>query len=198
MIYDTLVLRARWQSRGSSRRWSTNGPPRRTSSPGPSLCATAWNSTTATPVTSEDVVPSLKRWAVRDPLGQALFSKVAEVKAIDPKTFQIVLKAPTGIMLQALGKPSGNAFIMPRKVAEDRPCQADRRLHRLWPLHLRQERVEARRQDGLHQEPQVQAQARAPRRVSPAARSPKSIASNGSPSPTSRPRPARSSRARST
>src|SRR6187455_1523551 len=39
-------------------------------------------------------------------------------KVSDPKTFQIVLKAPTGIMLQALGKPSGNAFIMPKKVAE--------------------------------------------------------------------------------
>jgi peptide/nickel transport system substrate-binding protein len=70
------------------------------------------------PVTSEDVIPSLKRWAVRDPLGQALWSKVADVKAVDAKTFQIVLKAPTGIMLQALGKPSGNAFIMPKKVAE--------------------------------------------------------------------------------
>jgi peptide/nickel transport system substrate-binding protein len=70
------------------------------------------------PVTSEDVIPSLKRWAVRDPLGQALFSKVADIKALDPKTFQITLKAPTGIMLQALGKPSGNAFIMPKKVAE--------------------------------------------------------------------------------
>ena len=71
-----------------------------------------------TPITSEDVIPSLKRWSVRDPLGQALFSKVGELKAIDARTFQIVLKAPTGIMLQALGKPSGNAFIMPKKVAE--------------------------------------------------------------------------------
>src|SRR5882762_2129656 len=71
-----------------------------------------------TPVTSDDVVPSLKRWSVRDPLGQMLFAKVAEVKALDPKTFQIQLKAPTGIMLAALGKPSGNAFIMPKRVAE--------------------------------------------------------------------------------
>src|SRR5262245_35994240 len=61
-----------------------------------------------TPVTAEDVVPSLKRWAARDTLGHMLWSKVADVKALDPKTFQIQLKAPTGIMLQALGKPSGN------------------------------------------------------------------------------------------
>ena len=70
------------------------------------------------PVTAEDVVPSLTRWAKRDPLGQMLWTKVSEVKALDAKTFQIVLKAPTGIMLQALGKPSGNAFIMPKRVAE--------------------------------------------------------------------------------
>ncbi len=76
-----------------------------------------------TPVTSADVVPSLKRWAVRDPLGQALFNKVNEVKAVDAQTFQIILKTPTGIMLQALGKPSGNAFIMPKKVAETDPAK---------------------------------------------------------------------------
>src|SRR6201982_3134147 len=74
-----------------------------------------------TPVTSEDVVPSLKRWAVRLPYGQLLWTKVSEVKALDPKTFQIQLKAPTGIMLPALAQPSGAAFIMPKKVAETDP-----------------------------------------------------------------------------
>jgi peptide/nickel transport system substrate-binding protein len=74
-----------------------------------------------TPVTSEDVIPSLKRWAVRTPMGQLLWTKVADVKAVDPKTFQIQLKAPTGVMLQALGQPSGAAFIMPKKVAETDP-----------------------------------------------------------------------------
>ena len=43
----------------------------------------------------------------------------------------------------------------------DRPLQADRGLHRLRPVHLREGRVEARRQDGLRQEPQVQAARRA-------------------------------------
>jgi peptide/nickel transport system substrate-binding protein len=76
-----------------------------------------------TAVTSDDVIPSLKRWAVRLPLGQLLWTKVAEVKALDPKTFQIQLKAPTGIMLQALSQPSGAAFIMPKKVAETDPFQ---------------------------------------------------------------------------
>ena len=58
-----------------------------------------------------------------------LWTKVAEVKAVDAKTFQILLKAPTGIMLQALGKPSGNPFIMPKRIAETDPCQADRGCH---------------------------------------------------------------------
>ena len=70
------------------------------------------------PVTTDDVVASLRRWAVRDGLGQILWAKVAEVKAVDPRTFQIVLKAPTGVVLQALAKPSGNPFIMPRRIAE--------------------------------------------------------------------------------
>src|SRR5258708_5512545 len=75
-----------------------------------------------TPVTAEDVVPSLKRWSVRDPVGQTLWTKVAEIKALDPKTFQILLKAPTGIMLDALGKPSSIVpFIMPKRVAETDP-----------------------------------------------------------------------------
>src|ERR1044072_8103178 len=76
-----------------------------------------------TPVTAEDVVPSLKRWAVRDTLGQMLWPKVSEVKAIDAKTFQILLTAPTGIMLQALGKPSGSAFIMPKRIAMTAPAR---------------------------------------------------------------------------
>ena len=70
------------------------------------------------PVTTEDVIASLKRWASRDSLGAILWPKVAELKAVDAKTFQIVLKAPTGVVLQALSKPSGNPFIMPKRVAE--------------------------------------------------------------------------------
>jgi len=75
------------------------------------------------PVTSDDVIASLKRWAARDSLGQILWAKVTEAKAVDPKTFQLVLKAPTGIVLQALAKPSGNPFIMPKRVAETDPSK---------------------------------------------------------------------------
>ncbi len=69
------------------------------------------------PVTVGDVIPSLRRWAVRDTLGQILWAKVEDLKAVDSWTFQIVLKSPSGIVLQALAKPSGNPFIMPRHIA---------------------------------------------------------------------------------
>ena len=41
------------------------------------------------PVTADDVVPSIKRWAARDALGQILWTQVAEARAVDAKTFQI-------------------------------------------------------------------------------------------------------------
>ena len=75
------------------------------------------------PVTSEDVIASLKRWAARDGLGQVLWAKVAEARAVDARTFQLALKSPSGIVLQALAKPSGNPFIMPRRVAETDPAK---------------------------------------------------------------------------
>ncbi|MBS0541945.1 MAG: ABC transporter substrate-binding protein, partial [Proteobacteria bacterium] len=70
------------------------------------------------PVTSEDVVASLQRWAKRDALGILLWTKLDKIDAVDAKTFRLTLKHKTGIVLQALAKPSGNAFIMPKRVAE--------------------------------------------------------------------------------
>jgi len=73
------------------------------------------------PVTSQDVLASLKRWSARDPLGQMLYGKMAKAEAVDARTFRLTLKEKTGIVLQALAKPSGNPFIMPRHVAETDP-----------------------------------------------------------------------------
>ena len=45
-----------------------------------------------------------------------------ELKAIDAKTFAIVLKEPFGLVLEALGKISSNVpFMMPKRVAETDP-----------------------------------------------------------------------------
>jgi peptide/nickel transport system substrate-binding protein len=75
-----------------------------------------------TPVTAEDCIASLKRWAARDAMGQKFAAAVADYKAIDPKTFQIVLKGKFGPLLDAIGKPSSNVpFMMPKGVAETDP-----------------------------------------------------------------------------
>jgi peptide/nickel transport system substrate-binding protein len=74
------------------------------------------------PVTGEDVVASLKRWGARDVFGQKLMTFVDKMESPDAKSFRIVLKEPTGIVLDALGKPSSNVpFIMPKRVAETDP-----------------------------------------------------------------------------
>lgn len=71
------------------------------------------------PVTSEDVVASLKRWSSRDTLGGLLAKSIDRYETPDAKTFVIVLKEPFGLVLEALGKPSSNVpFIMPKRVAD--------------------------------------------------------------------------------
>ena len=74
------------------------------------------------PVTSEDCIASIKRWGAKDGMGQKLMSFVAELAAVDAKTFTMKLKEPTGLVLTALGKPSSNVpFMMPKRVADGDP-----------------------------------------------------------------------------
>ena len=76
------------------------------------------------PVTSDDCIASIKRWGARDAVGQTLMTFIKAMKPVDAKTFTIELNAPTGLMLQGLGKPSSNpAFIMPKRVAETPPSE---------------------------------------------------------------------------
>src|SRR5213082_3519551 len=42
------------------------------------------------PVTSEDCIASIKRWAAKDSMGQKLMTFVKEVTVVNPKTFRIV------------------------------------------------------------------------------------------------------------
>jgi peptide/nickel transport system substrate-binding protein len=74
------------------------------------------------PVTSEDCIASIKRWAVKDSLGQKMMTFVDSIDAVDDKTFTIKLKEPTGLVLLGLSKPSSNVpFMMPKRVAETDP-----------------------------------------------------------------------------
>jgi peptide/nickel transport system substrate-binding protein len=71
------------------------------------------------PVTSEDVIASIKRWASRDTLGGNMLSFVEKMDATNDKTFTIAFKEPYGLVLEALGKPSSNVpFIMPKRMAD--------------------------------------------------------------------------------
>ncbi len=70
------------------------------------------------PVTSADVIASLKRWGQRDTMGQVLMSYVAEWQTVDQRTFRLVLKRPYGNVVTSLGKPSSLVpFVMPARIA---------------------------------------------------------------------------------
>ena len=70
------------------------------------------------PVTTADVIPSVKRWASVDRAGRALAGFMKEMKAVNDKTFQIILNAPFGHVIEVLGKGDANVpFIMPARVA---------------------------------------------------------------------------------
>jgi len=71
------------------------------------------------PVTAEDCVASIKRWASRDAMGQKLMNYTKDLSVVDARTFTLSLKEPYGLVLESLGKPSSNVpFIMPKRVAE--------------------------------------------------------------------------------
>jgi peptide/nickel transport system substrate-binding protein len=78
-----------------------------------------------TPVTSADVVASLRRWAQNDGLGQQLVARGAVFAASSPRDFSLTLNAPWGMVLEALGKPGAPVpFIMPERLAQTPASQA--------------------------------------------------------------------------
>ena len=67
------------------------------------------------PVTSKDVIASLKRWAARDGVGQRLFSFVDRLEAVDAKTFRMMLSKPYGMVLESLGKTGTSVAVIMRE-----------------------------------------------------------------------------------
>src|SRR5258708_4298771 len=66
------------------------------------------------PVTSADVIASLKRWEVRDGAGQLLAKFTKELSQTGDQSFRLVLNEPYGLVLDPLTKPDGNVpIIMP-------------------------------------------------------------------------------------
>lgn len=77
-----------------------------------------------TPVLSRDVVASLARWSVRDPMGQMIRARQQELVAVDDRNFRWVLKQPFPKMLLALAKNNAPCtFIMPERIARTDPFQ---------------------------------------------------------------------------
>jgi peptide/nickel transport system substrate-binding protein len=77
------------------------------------------------PVTTEDVIASLRRWGARDPYGRQLMALTAALEAKDARTFEWRLTRPFSLMLDALSKSTSNVpAIMPKRLADTDPMQA--------------------------------------------------------------------------
>jgi ABC-type transport system substrate-binding protein len=70
------------------------------------------------PVTSEDCIASIERWAKREGFGAQLMGAADHFQTLDPKTFELKLKRPFAFVIEALGKPGHQiAVIMPARLA---------------------------------------------------------------------------------
>ena len=67
------------------------------------------------PVTTKDVIASLKRWGAKDGVGMRLMSYVTKLEAVDDKTFRMVLKEPYGMVLESLGKTNSSVAVIMRE-----------------------------------------------------------------------------------
>ncbi len=76
----------------------------------------AWSD--GTPVTADDCIASIRRWAKREAFGGLLIEATRDFQVIDPKTFVLHLAKPFGFVIEALGKP-GNVIpvMMPARLA---------------------------------------------------------------------------------
>lgn len=75
-------------------------------------------------VRAADAVASIRRWMPRDTHGQTLALRVDDIKVLDDRRFEIRLKRPFGLMLDALGKVSSYpCFIYPERFAKMDPTK---------------------------------------------------------------------------
>lgn len=70
------------------------------------------------PVTAEDCVASIRRWAKREALGMQLMQATRELRVLDAKRFEMVLNRPFAFVIEALGK-AGHTIpvMMPARLA---------------------------------------------------------------------------------
>ena len=71
-----------------------------------------------TPIRAADAVASIRRWMTRDTHGQTLGARLDGIRGLDDRRFELRLRRPFGVMLDALGKSSSYpCFIMPERFA---------------------------------------------------------------------------------
>src|SRR6185503_15116887 len=70
------------------------------------------------PLTSADVVASLKRWGAIAGTGKATFKVVESVEAKGPDAIEIRLKEPSGSLLTVLASVDNAAFVYPKDVVD--------------------------------------------------------------------------------
>ena len=79
---------------------------------------------TARPLTADDVVASIRRWAARDGAGQHMMARVKDLSKKDDKTFVIGLREPYGLIFETMAKTATPIlYIMRKKEAETDPNQ---------------------------------------------------------------------------
>jgi peptide/nickel transport system substrate-binding protein len=71
------------------------------------------------PVLARDCVATIRRWAKRYPLGQALMARTDELSAVSDKIIRFRLKKPFPLLPEALAEPS--CSIMPESLAKTDP-----------------------------------------------------------------------------
>lgn len=76
-------------------------------------------------VTAEDCVASFKRWSAADATGQLLSAMIDSVNVVDDKSFEVLLKEPTTLILDAFSSMGVRVnFIMPKRIAETPPSES--------------------------------------------------------------------------
>jgi peptide/nickel transport system substrate-binding protein len=104
------------------------------------------------PVRGRDCVASVKRWAARDPMGQALLARVAEMGAPDDRRFTIRLTRPFNLVLNCLSKIGPPTLVMmPEHLASTDPFQAVKEVIGSGPF--RRVGTCGRQQGGLYAQP---------------------------------------------
>ena len=69
------------------------------------------------PVLAKDAVASIKRWALRDNMGQTLMDRTDELETLDDRKFRFRMKKPFALVAAALGKPGSSiCAIMPERL----------------------------------------------------------------------------------